>query len=160
MTVYILRLKIYNLYRLTGSNPLEHVHGISAQLAFGAMTLLAGHTVHAPEPTSLLNVLSRQALHAFAGPVKPTSHAHSSLPVPDTLFAGQVRHALMLVAAKLEENLLTGQRVHSTLPLTALYVPAGHFSHKSGQILVSTSVPSARTSVSATWLAIELRTYR
>ncbi len=133
---------------------------MSAVLAFAVMTLLAGHTAHVLDPTCVLNVSEPQGAHAFASPEKPTSHAHCSLPVPDTLFAGQDRHALMLVAAKLAENLLPGQVVHAEVPGTFLYVPTGHFSHQSGHVFVSTSVPCARTSLSATWLAIELRTYR
>jgi hypothetical protein len=126
------------------------VHGISAVLAFAAMTLLAGHAAHVLEPTCVLNVSEPQAAHALASPEKPTSHAHCSLPLADTLFAGHERHALMLVAAKLLENRFPGQLVHAEVPGTVLYVPTGHFSHQSGQIFVTTSVPGARTSLSMT----------
>ena len=103
-----------------GSNPLKHVHGISAVLAFAAITLFAGHTWHALAPTCALNASAAQGEHALAAPEKPTSHTHSALPEPDTLFAGQDRHALMLVAPKLSENVLPGQPVHVTLPPTGL----------------------------------------
>jgi hypothetical protein len=96
------------------------VHGIAAVLALAAITLLAGHVSHVLEPTAVLNVSVPQPIHAFAAPEKPTSQAHWSLPVPATLFAGQERQVLMLVAATLEENLLLGQFVHSTLPVTGL----------------------------------------
>ena len=118
------------------------MHGISAVLAFAAMTLLAGHTWHALAPTCVLKVPFTQAAHAVAGPEKPTSHAHWSLPALDTLFAGQDRHALMLVAAKLDEKLLLGHFVHSTLPETVLYVPAGHSAHWPGEVSVVTSYPA------------------
>jgi hypothetical protein len=133
---------------------------MSAVLAFAAMTLLTGHAAHVLEPTCVLNVSEPQGTHAFASPEKPTSHAHCSLPVPDTLFAGQDRHALMLVAAKLAENLLPGQVVHSEVPGTVLYVPTGHLSHHCGQVFVSTSVPCTWISLNVTWLAIEFRTCR
>jgi hypothetical protein len=115
VTQYLQSLQSYR-----GSNPLKHVHGMANVLALGAITLLAGHTSHVLEPTAVLNVSVPQALQAFAGPEKPTSHAHWSLPMAATLFAGQDRQVLMLVAAKLEENLLLGQFVHSTLPVTGL----------------------------------------
>jgi hypothetical protein len=136
------------------------VHGIRDVLAFGAITLLAGHISHALEPTCVLNVSLPQALHEPAAPTKPTSHAHCSLPVAATLFAGHERHALTLVAAKVEENRLPGQFVHSDGPGTVLYVPTGHLSHHCGQILVSTSVPCTWISLNVTWLAIEFRTCR
>jgi hypothetical protein len=96
------------------------VHGIAALLAFAAMMLLAGHTPHELGPTCVLNVSAAHAVHASAAPEKPTSHAHWSLPVAATLFAGQDRQVLMLVAARVEENLLLGQSVHATLPVTGL----------------------------------------
>jgi len=136
------------------------VHGIAALLAFAAMMLLAGHTPHVLGPTCVLNVSAAHAVHASAAPEKPTSHAHWSLPAPETLFAPQGKHVLMLVAATLGENMPLGQLVHSTLPLTGLYVPSGHCSHQPGKTFVTTSVPAACTSLSAIWLAIELRTYR
>ena len=160
MTVYIIRRNIYNLYRLLGSNPLRHVHGMAALLALAAMRLLAGHTSHVPEPTSVLNLSETHAVQALGGPEKPASHAHCSLPDPAMLFAPHGKHVLLLVAASLGENMLLAQFVHATLPGTGLYVPTGHGSHQSGEIFVSTSVPCACTSMSATWLAIELRTYR
>jgi hypothetical protein len=160
MTVYIISTNIYNIYKLLGSNPLRHVHGIAALLALAAMRLLAGHTSHVPEPTCVLNLSAAQAVQASGGPEKPASHAHWSLPDPAMLFDPQGTHVLLLVAASLVENMLLGQFVHATLPVTGLYVPRGHASHQSVMILVSTSVPCACTSMSATWLAIELRTYR
>jgi hypothetical protein len=96
------------------------VHGIANVLALGAITLLAGHVSHVLAPTAVLNVSVPQGLHAFAGPEKPTSHAHWSLPVAATLFAGQEVHVLMLVAAKRVEKLLLGQFVHAALPETGL----------------------------------------
>ena len=149
MTVYSKWRNIYNLYEL-GWNPLRHVHGISAVLAFAAITLLAGHTSHVLGPTAVLNVSEAHAVHAWAGPEKPTSHVHWSLPATETLFAGHDRHAPMLVAASADENRLPGQFVQAALPETALYVPTGHFSHQSGQILTSTSVPCTLTSRSVT----------
>jgi hypothetical protein len=136
------------------------VHGIADVLAFDAITLLAGHISHVLAPTCVLNVSEPQAVQAFAGPEKPTSQAHWSLPVAATLFAGHERHALMLVDARVAENRLLGHATHALEPLTLLYVPSGHFSHQSGQILVSTSVPCTCISFMVTWLAIELRTYR
>ena len=115
-------------------------------LAFGAITLLAGHVAHAPEPTAILNVSLAHAIHAWEGPKKPASHAHLSLPANETLFEGQERHVLMLVAARLVEKLFPGHAVHGKLPDTVLKVPMGHFSHQSGQIFVSTSVPCTCTS--------------
>lgn len=96
------------------------MHGIAAVLAFAAMTLFAGHVAHEAEPTSVLNVALAHAMHALAGPEKPKSHAHWSLPVTETLFAGQERHVLMLVAARLVENLLLGHASHGKLPVTVL----------------------------------------
>jgi len=115
VTQYLQSLQSYR-----GSNPLKHVHGMANVLALSAITLLAGHTAHVPEPTAVLNVSEAQAVHAFAGPEKPTSHAHWSLPVAATLFAGQDRQVLMLVADRVEENLLLGQYVHATFPVTGL----------------------------------------
>jgi hypothetical protein len=136
------------------------VHGIADVLAFGAITLLAGHISQVLAPTCVLNVSLPQALHAVTAPEKPTSHAHWSLPMAATLFEGHERHALMLVDARVAENLLLGHATHALEPVTGLYVPSGHFSHQSGQILVSTSVPCTCISFIVTWLAIELRTYR
>jgi hypothetical protein len=149
MTVYIIRRNIYNLYRLLGSNPLRHVHGIAALLALAAMRLLAGHTSHVPEPTCVLNSSATHAVQAFGGPEKPASHAHWSLPDPAMLFAPQGKHVLLLVAASLAENVLLGQFVHTTLPVTGLYVPSGHCSHQPANTFVTTSVPGACSSMSA-----------
>jgi hypothetical protein len=107
-----------------------------------------------------LNLSEAHAVQASGGPEKPASHAHWSLPDPAMLFAPQGKHVLLLVAASLGENVLLGQFVHTTLPVTGLYVPSGHCSHQPGKTFVSTSVPCVCTSMNATWLAIELRTYR
>ena len=127
-----------------------HVHGMRDVLAFGAITLLAGHISQVLAPTCVLNVSVPQAVQALAAPEKPTSQAHWSLPVTETLFEGQERHVLMLVAARLAEKLLLGHALHCEVPVTLLYVPTGHFSHQSGHILTSTSVPCTCTSRSVT----------
>ena len=129
-------------------------------LAFAAITLLAGHISQVLAPTSVLNVSVPQAVQALAAPEKPASQTHCSLPAAATLLAGHEIHALMLVEARAAEKLLLGHATHGLEPVTLLYVPSGHFSHHSGQIFVSTSVPCTCISFIVTWLAIELRTYR
>jgi hypothetical protein len=124
------------------------------------MKLLAGHLSHVLGPTSLLNVCMPQSVHVSGGPVKLMLHEHCSLPGGDTLFNGQGRHAFTLDRAKAAENVLLGHAVHAELPATALYVPKGHFSHQSGQIFVTTSVPRTCISFSVTWPSAGLRTYR
>jgi hypothetical protein len=136
------------------------VHGIADVLAFDAITLFAGHISHVLSPTCVLKVSESQAVQALTDPEKPTSQTHWSLPIAATLFDGHERHALMLVDARVAENLLLGHETHGLEPVTLLYVPSGHFSHQSGQIFVSTSVPWTRISFIVTWLVIELRTYR
>lgn len=96
------------------------MHGIAAVLAFDAMTLFAGHVAHEAEPTSVLNVALAHAMHALGGPEKPKSQAHWSLPITETLFDGQERHVLMLVAARLGEKLFPGHALHGKLPVSVL----------------------------------------
>ena len=96
------------------------MHGIAAVLAFDAMTLFAGQVAHEAEPTSVLNVALAHAMHALAGPEKPKSQTHWSLPITETLFAGQERHVPMLVAARLVEKLLLGHALHCEVPGTVL----------------------------------------
>jgi len=124
------------------------------------MMLLAGQVAQEMSPIALLNVPSGQALHASADPEKPATHAHCWLPASEALFTGQARHSELFVAASVAENVLLGQAVHGTLPVTALYVAAGHFSQKAGHTFVSTSVPCTCISRITTSVATELRTYK
>jgi hypothetical protein len=122
--------------------------------------LLIGQVAQSLSPTTFLYVAVGHALHTSTGPEKPASQPHCWLPVPETLFTGHVRHGALLVAARLREKVLLGQAVHGTLPPTVLYVPAGHFSQKSGHTFVSTSEPGTCISRIATSVATELRTYK
>lgn len=124
------------------------------------MMLLAGQLAQEMSPIALLNVSSGHALHTSADPSKPATQPHCGLPVSETLFAGHVRHSELFVPASVAENVLLGQAVHGTLPGTALYVPVGHFSQKSGHTFVSTSVPCTCISRITTSLSTELRTYK
>ena len=65
------------------------------------------HVPHAADPGAPLYCPARQATHTSPViPVYPGAHAHSALPLADTLFAWQLRHA--------------------AVPAARLYVPAGH----------------------------------
>jgi hypothetical protein len=84
------------------------------------MTLLTGQVAHSLSPIVFLYVSIAHALHASADPEKPGTQPHCWLPVPETLFAGHVRHTELLVAARVAENVLLGQAEHGTLPVRAL----------------------------------------
>lgn len=71
------------------------------------------HVLHAADPGAPLYCPARQATQTSPViPVYPAAHAHSALPLCDTLFAWHARHA--------------------DVPAARLYVPAGHALHAPG----------------------------
>ena len=67
----------------------------------------SAHVAHAAGPVAFLNFPATHATQTSPVlPVYPAAHAHSALPLADTLFAWQLRHA--------------------DDPDIRLYVPAGH----------------------------------
>jgi len=67
-----------------------------------------------------------------SGPVAPALHTHAAitpLPVPETVFAGQARHAPAAVAPTVVEYVSGPQSTQLLFPLTSLYFPATQRTH-------------------------------
>ena len=86
--------------------PTLHTQLVTLTAAAGEF-LMAAQSVHATGPVTFLYLPATQATHTSpVFPVYPGPHAHSALPLCDTLFAWQLRHG--------------------DVPAMRLYVPAGH----------------------------------
>ena len=90
--------------------PLLHVQFTSSALPIAAVSVNAGHVVHACEPSQSLYLPCAQSTHGPpSGPVNPGTHAQIVLAATDDWFCAHT--------------------VHACTPVSALNVPTAHAAH-------------------------------